>query len=480
MEPVMERWLLETADFMPHGMCLLWRPGLMALHIISDAVIALSYFALSAALGYFVAHRKALSLRHIFVAVLFALFIGLCGLTHVMSILVLWRPYYAAEGVLKAITAVVSLLTALSAPLLVPELLRIPSPKALEAEVAAHKKTLEVLDRVRSALAEQVEETESDLHETTRRFQVALNDSPVTVYEQDADLVFTWVYNPPFGLDAKALVGRLETDVFTLEDAEAVRALKRDALQSGEARRAEVQVSVGDRRGWFDLRVEPLKLRDGRVGLAATVTDVSALKAQERHLKLVMRELNHRSKNLLTIVLGIARQTARGLDVPPEFAVRLQERLGSLASAHDVLANQDWRGAELEAVIRGQLESHMQAFGSRIVLDGGACTLPPDAAHYVGMALHELVSNAVRYGALATEAGTISVLWRTTRRGADEWLDLEWRESGGGAVTEPTRLGFGATILSSLAPSALGGKADLQFESGGLSWVLSAPLVKAP
>ena len=166
--------------------------------------------------------------------------------------------------------------------------------------------------------------------------------------------------------------------------------------------------------------------------------------------------------------------------MPAEFAVRLQERLSSLASAHDVLANQDWRGAELEAIIRGQLESHLQAFGSRITLDGGACTVPADSAHYVGMALHELISNAVRYGALAGEGGTIAVSWRTPERGADEWLDLEWRESGGGAVTEPARLGFGATILTSLAPSALGGKADLQFDAGGLSWILSAPLVKAP
>jgi two-component sensor histidine kinase len=480
MERTMEHGLFEAADFMPHGMCLLWRPGLMALHVVSDAVIALSYFALSAALAYFVSHRKGLSLRHHAVAILFALFIGLCGLTHVMSILVLWQPYYTAEGVLKAITAVVSLATALSAPLLIPELLKIPSPSALQVEVEAHKKTLNDLDLARSALTEKVEETESDLRETSRRFEVALNASPISVYEQDADLIFTWVYNPPFGLDAKALVGRSEMDVFTLEDAEAVGALKQSALKSGESRRTEVQVTVGERQGWFDLRVEPLKMRDGRMGLAGTITDVSAVKAQERHLKLVMRELNHRSKNLLTIVLGIARQTARGLDVPAEFAVRLQERLSSLASAHDVLANQDWRGAELEAIIRGQLESHLQAFGSRITLDGGACTVPADSAHYVGMALHELISNAVRYGALAGEGGTIAVSWRTTERGADEWLDLEWRESGGGAVTEPARLGFGATILTSLAPSALGGKADLQFDAGGLSWILSAPLVKAP
>jgi two-component sensor histidine kinase len=148
-----------------------------------------------------------------------------------------------------------------------------------------------------------------------------------------------------------------------------------------------------------------MALRDGRAGLVATATDVTALKRQEQHLKVVMRELNHRSKNLLTIVLSIARQSARGFDLPREFMSRLQDRLMSLASAHDALANRDWRGAELRDVIEGQLKHQLQTYGPRIRIDGAECMLPPEAAHYVGMALHELGSNAVKYGCAGRRQG---------------------------------------------------------------------------
>jgi two-component sensor histidine kinase len=295
------------------------------------------------------------------------------------------------------------------------------------------------------------------------------------VFEQDADLIYTWAYNPPLGVALEDFVGRTETDVLTPATVEAVRSVKLEAIAAAAPRRAEVPIEVAGRTGWFDLRIEPITLRDGRAGLIATSTDITAIKQQEHHLRVVMRELNHRSKNLLTIVLSLMRQTARGFELPPAFTARMEERLGALANAHDVLANQKWRGADISAVLHGQLAHQVAAYPGRIHIDGPPFSLAPESAHYVGMALHELGSNAVKYGALAGPQGQVWVQWRLSG-GEPMELELEWREDCERAISPPSLLGFGSTILQTLTPRALGGVAKLSFDAEGLVWTLRAPM----
>lgn len=476
----MFRWLTEVADFMPHGMCLLWRPGLMALHIISDGLIAASYFAIPIAIAIFVRRRSDLDIQHKALALLFAIFIAACGTTHVMSIIVLWRPYYDLEGMIKAFTAVVSVATAMALPFLLPQLLRIPSPRVLAAEIAAHRTTLAELESARQALAERVFDTETDLRATTRRFEAALRGSQVTVAEQDADQRFTWIYNPPLGLDPSGMIGRTDATLFEPAGAVDLQTLTSRVLQSGEGARAEIRLAIADRAGWFDMSVDPILLEDDRPGVIVTAADITALKRHEAHLRVVMRELNHRSKNLLTIVMSLARQTARGVDVPAAFLERLQERLSSLAGAHDVLAQENWQGADLAAIVEGQLSHQIEAYGGRVTVDGRSCILPADAASYMAMALHELGSNAVKYGALSGDAGAVTITWRDEGPIGARTLKFEWVERNGPAVSTPARPGFGSTILTSLTPRALGGTATLDFAPGGLRWTLTAPMGPDP
>ncbi len=471
----MLNWLLNPSMYMPHGMCLLWQPGLLALHVASDAAIALAYFAIPISLAVFLRKRKDLERQHQALAALFGLFITACGLTHVASIIVLWVPLYGAEGVLKAVTALASVATAIVLPFLIPKLLRIPSPRVLAAEIQSHRLTLDELTAARVKLADRVAQTESDLLETNRRFQAALRGSPITVFEQDTDLVYTWAYNPPLGVALADIIGRSEASVMTPTTANAVQAVKLEAIAAGAPRRAEVPIEVAGRAGWFDLRIEPITLRDGRPGLIATSTDITAMKQQENHLRVVMRELNHRSKNLLTIVLSLMRQTARGFELPAAFTVRMEERLGALANAHDVLATQEWRGADMSAVLHGQLAHQLGAYPGRIHIAGPLLSLPPESAHYVGMALHELGSNAVKYGALAGADGQVWVRWGLSGDDASQ-LELEWREDFERPIPAPHRLGFGSTILQSLTPRALGGVAELTFAEQGLVWTLKAPI----
>ncbi len=480
-------WLFGDPGFAPHGFCLLWRPDLIALHVVSDALIALAYFAIPAAIWVFLRRRNDLQPSHRRIAVLFVVFITACGITHLVNILVLWQPWYGLQALAKAVTAAVSVATAAALPFLVPKLLQIPSPMQLQAvntqlsaEIAAHQTTLVALERARSGLEHDVAERTEDLRVADARFRAAIANSPMTVYEQDDALRYTWVYNPPFGLQAGEMLGRTETDIMAPADAAALQAVKRRALETGGPVRQEVSARTARGEGWFEMNVEPFQLRDGRAGLIASSVDVTAQKQQQEHLRTVMRELNHRSKNLLTIVQSIARQTARGLDVPEAFLTRLSDRLKALADTHDVLVQENWSGADLRAVIEGQLRPQLDAYGDRIGVRGERVALPAEAAHYMGLALHELGSNATKYGALASEAGRVDISWSIEPDDAEgAQLRLCWRESDGPTVIAAERRGFGRTILEQLTPRAMRGRSELRFEQTGVVWTLSAPLRSA-
>lgn len=127
------QWLFGTARFVPHGVCLLWRPDLVAIHVIADTLIALSYFAIPGAIWWFVRRREDLAAEHRRIALLFVAFITACGLTHVVAVVTLWQPYYGLQALVKAFTAAVSLTTACLLPFLVPKLLAIPSPAPCRA-----------------------------------------------------------------------------------------------------------------------------------------------------------------------------------------------------------------------------------------------------------------------------------------------------------------------------------------------------------
>lgn len=314
-----------------------------------------------------------------------------------------------------------------------------------------------------------------DLRVLNERFAKGLQNSPMTLVEQDDQLRYTWVFNPPAEFDPHDMVGRRGEDFADAETIAPVDGLRRETLASGELREAEISVERGGRTFWYLLQTQRTELRDGRVGVISRSIDITAQKQQQEHLQVITRELNHRSKNLLTIVQSIARQTALGLDVPAAFMSRLGERLGSLAAAHDVLVEGDWRGADLRAVIESQLKHQMQSMGERIGLEGESFELAPDVAHYLGLAVHELGANALKYGALSGDAGRVDISWSMSSKHEGGGLRLQWRESGGPRVERSGVEGFGSTILEFLTPRALGGEAELRFDHDGVVWALRVP-----
>lgn len=197
----------------------------------------------------------------------------------------------------------------------------------------------------------------------------------------------------------------------------------------------------------------------------------------EQHQLLLINELNHRVKNTLASVQGIAFQTLRGEVSLAEARARFEARLMALSGAHNLLTEENWGGASLERVVKDSIE-HLAGEAGRFDVEGEPLRLAPRAALALAMALHELGTNAFKYGALSADGGRVSIVW--TQSG--DRLRLEWRESGGPPVVPPSRRGFGSRLIERGLAADLGGSAALHFDPAGLRCDIEASLaaIRAP
>ncbi|WP_342106121.1 sensor histidine kinase [Methylobacterium sp. SI9] len=196
------------------------------------------------------------------------------------------------------------------------------------------------------------------------------------------------------------------------------------------------------------------------------------LEMQDRQVTL-LHELNHRVKNTLATVQALARQSTRDGEAPGE---RLQARILSLSKTHDLLTRDEWSGASLDELLENELSPYRMG-PDHITLDGPAVALPPRHVLALGMTVHELATNAAKYGALSAPGGRVQVEWSVARgeSGAAR-LRLAWRESGGPPVATPTRVGFGTRLIAGGVRRELAGEIDLAFEAEGLRCYLDVPL----
>ena len=185
-----------------------------------------------------------------------------------------------------------------------------------------------------------------------------------------------------------------------------------------------------------------------------------------------MQEVNHRANNLLAVVQAMA-YNMQNTD-PQQFVHRLTQRISALAASNKLLVSGRWQGVAIEELVRSQLSPFLN-MAERAVLSGPALTLNPAAGQAIGMALHELATNAVKYGALSVASGTIRVAWNVTGVDAQRSFEMSWLERGGPTVTAPQRMGFGHTVIAQLTEDTLGGKVRLNFAGDGLRWKLACP-----
>ncbi|MGA7972794.1 MAG: HWE histidine kinase domain-containing protein, partial [Pseudolabrys sp.] len=244
------------------------------------------------------------------------------------------------------------------------------------------------------------------------RYETALRGSHVTVFTHDLDLRYTSITNPILDRSIEDILGRTDRDILPADVYARVVALKRAALTAGESKTTEIAIDNGHGIHWFDLHIEPLRNdADDIIGLAGAAVDMTERKEGEAHLRLLLRELTHRSKNLLAVIQAMARQTARHAGSIDSFLDQFGARLQALAASHDILVRESWYGASIDELIRSQLSMYLDCDGEQVVIQGPSVTLKPEAAQGLGLALHELAVNAAKFGALSVPGGRLSITW---------------------------------------------------------------------
>lgn len=198
-----------------------------------------------------------------------------------------------------------------------------------------------------------------------------------------------------------------------------------------------------------------------------------AHKRSEEQVRLLMNEVNHRSKNILSVVMAVAQQTVTSSS--DEFLVRFSNRIQALAVNHDLLVENQWKSVDASDLVRGQLAHFAELIGRRITIEGPPLRLAALAAQSVGMVVHELSTNAVKYGALSVADGRVEIAWRIDEADTGENFTISWIEKGGPPVAPPTHRGFGTTVITRMTEMSLGGKVELSHASTGLVWRLSCP-----
>lgn len=238
-----------------------------------------------------------------------------------------------------------------------------------------------------------------------------------------------------------------------------------------------------DEDRYLDFVCAPIHDDDGAVfGLFWQGVDITPRKQAEDRLRLMVHELNHRVKNSLATVQAIASQTLHGEEVPERVRNALTERLIALSRAHDVLTEKGWAGASLREIAEQAAAPHLSSdHPDRFVISGPPVDLPPRSAIAVALALHELATNAAKYGALSAPGGRVTIDW-TAAPGEDRELQLTmtWRESGGPAVAEPVARGFGTRLIQRGLPAELRGQVRIDYAPQGVICTIDAVITPEP
>ena len=332
------------------------------------------------------------------------------------------------------------------------------------------------LTRVRLLEREQ-RRLSDELQTMLQRYELAMRGSNITVFTQDRDLRYISISHPVGDLTVEEIIGHTDDDILNEPTCADVVAFKQACLESGSPKDGEI--GVGFKSGtlrWFDLHIEPLRTVTGEVtGLVGAAVDITKRKDDEAHLRLLMRELTHRSKNLLAVIQAMARQTARHSNSIEAFVAQFDARLQGLATSHDVLIEEGWHGASLEGLIKLQLQPFIEERAAQVVIEGPTVLLKPDSAQALGMALHELGTNARRYGALSNSNGRIAITWRRLPLPEGDGVEIKWSESGGPAIDEPVSRHFGSMIIERNLEQAIGGKVRLLFPASGVQCDILIP-----
>lgn len=240
----------------------------------------------------------------------------------------------------------------------------------------------------------------------------------------------------------------------------------------------ERQVVRRDGLAHYLMRIVPYQTMYDKVnGAIITFLDVTDMVHAEERQRLLVAELNHRVKNILSVVASMASQMARRCTSIEEFTDSFIGRIHGLAKTHDILSAKGWSDVDLGELLRAELDAFILE-GARAGLQGPEVALKPREATTLGIAIHELATNALKYGAFSNRQGRLRLDWRVEDAGGGRTLVLNWAESGGPSVRPPERTGLGSELIKRSLAFELGGRVDMDYRPTGLVATLVIPLAE--
>jgi PAS domain S-box-containing protein len=325
-----------------------------------------------------------------------------------------------------------------------------------------------------------LKEVETELRRTSALLHLIGDSTPDMIYAKDRDSRILYANRAAFeiiGRPAEQVIGHSELE--WAEDSSQARAIienDRLVMASGETRDVDEAFTTpgGDTRHYRSVK-SPLRDSEGQIiGLVGLTSDVTTRRQAEERERLLAREVDHRAKNLLAVVQSIVQLT-RAEDIAG-FTRSISGRIQSLARAHSLLAASRWEGADLKQLMTEELAPFAARGSGRVAISGPAIKLRPEAAQALALVIHELATNAAKYGALSGEAGHVEIEWSMSVASEEPRLCIHWRERGGPALTNaPSRRGFGSTVMQASVERQLKGKVRLDWEPQGLTCELALP-----
>ena len=239
----------------------------------------------------------------------------------------------------------------------------------------------------------------------------------------------------------------------------------------------EHEVSLKDESATFIMRIRPYRtVKNVITGVVITFSDITGRRKQDDHMQTLMREMAHRTNNLFSVIQAMARQTCRHSADLKDFETRFSNRILGLSHSNDLLIKQDWHGVRLDKLIQAQLAPFVESDQLRVEMDGPNVFVVPEIVQTLGLALHELATNASKYGALSVPDGKIVLHWKFLEGGVGpDALRLSWQECNGPTVKPPKRKGFGSFVMEQMMKRGMDGTVKIDFAPDGIVWTLDMP-----
>lgn len=313
----------------------------------------------------------------------------------------------------------------------------------------------------------------SDL-DSEQRFSLVLRTFDIATFYCDLEHRYTWSHN--FLGSPDDLLGKTDPEIMPADAANTLLGLKKKALEDGGMHSGELSFDIGIETRTFSVQVAPRRDRIGNIiGTMAVSADVTEKALWQKHLVMMMREVNHRARNLLAIVVSICGQTARSATSVAEYKEKITGRVMSLAASMDLVTKDNWVASSLKKLFMVQIDVLPKDKAKRIHIEGADLLVKSSAVQSIGLAIHELATNAAQHGALSHPSGRVEVTISSGTKEHDPTVAINWREKSLLKTPQTHKNGFGFLTLNNIVASELNGESNFTWHPDGVEYHLTMP-----